>query len=72
MFSYVICRVPIGFSFGFVRAGNFSEVSVNGGRREKEEISWFYTEKLTNLVNFFNSANDNKGNGKLSVSRFIK
>jgi hypothetical protein len=40
-------KKAIGFSYGSIRGGNFSEVGVNGcKRRAKDDISWFYTEKL--------------------------
>ncbi|KAF3955218.1 hypothetical protein CMV_019539 [Castanea mollissima] len=62
----------IGFSFGFVRGGSFSEVSVNGGKRKvKEENFRVYTEKLRNLVNFFDCFDVKVNNLKNDIQKAI-
>lgn len=72
VFPASILVFAIGFSFGFVRGGNFSEVGVNGGkRRAKEEISWFYTEKLKNLVTFFDGLDVKVNNLKNDIAKAI-
>ena len=72
VFPASILVFAIGFSFGFVRGGNFSEVGVNGGkRRAKEEISWFYTEKLRNLVTFFDKFDVKVNNLKNDIAKAI-
>ncbi|XP_059440582.1 uncharacterized protein LOC132173041 [Corylus avellana] len=72
VFPASILVFAIGFSFGFVRGGNFSEVGVNGGkRRAKEEISWFYTEKFKNLVTFFDGFDVKVNNLKNDIAKAI-
>lgn len=72
VFPASILVFAIGFSFGLVRGGNFSEVSVNGGRRRaKEEISSFYAEKLRNLVNFFDGFDVKINNLKNDIAKAI-
>lgn len=52
VFPATILVFAIGFSFGFVRGGSFSEVS-GGKRRSKEEIYRVDSEKLRGLLDFF-------------------
>lgn len=62
----------VGFSFGFLRSGSFSEVSVNGGKkRAKEEIFRAYNENLRNLVNYFDGFDVNVNNLKNDIQKAI-
>ncbi|XWS18372.1 hypothetical protein CRYUN_Cryun32bG0037800 [Craigia yunnanensis] len=60
----------IGFSFGFVKGGSFSELSLNK-RRSKEEFLRVYSEKLRNLVDFFDGFDVKVNNLKNSIQRAI-
>ena len=72
VFPASVLVLAIGFSFGFVRGGSFSEVSVNGGKRKaKEENFRVYTEKLRNLVNFFDRVDVKVNNLKNDIQRAI-
>ena len=72
VFPASVLVFAIGFSFGFVRGGSFSEVSVNGGKRKaKEENFRVYTEKLRNLVNFFDGFDVKVNNLKIDIQKAI-
>ena len=72
LFPASVLVLAIGFSFGFVRGGSFSEVSVNGGKRKaKEENFRVYTEKLRNLVNFFDRVDVKVNNLKNDIQKAI-
>lgn len=72
VFPASVLVLAIGFSFGFVRGGSFSEVSVNGGKRKaKEENFRVYTEKLRNLVNFFDRVDVKVNNLKNDIQKAI-
>ncbi|XVF27659.1 hypothetical protein REPUB_Repub14bG0127600 [Reevesia pubescens] len=60
----------IGFSFGFVKGGSFNELSANK-RRSKEEILRVYSEKLRNLVDFFDGFDVKVNNLKNNIQRAI-
>ncbi|KAF5474378.1 hypothetical protein F2P56_006282 [Juglans regia] len=72
MFPASILVFAIGFSFGFIRAGKFSEVSENGGKkRVKEEIYTVYTDKSSNLVDFFDGFDVKVNNLKNDIQKAI-
>lgn len=72
VFPASVLVFAIGFSFGFVRGGSVSEVSVNGGKRKaKEENFRVFTEKLRNLVNFFDRFDVKVNNLKNDIQRAI-
>ncbi|XWS12670.1 hypothetical protein CRYUN_Cryun37aG0110200 [Craigia yunnanensis] len=60
----------IGFSFGFVKGGSFNELSLNK-RRTKEEFLRVYSEKLRNLVDFFDGFDVKINNLKNNIQRAI-
>lgn len=72
VFPASVLVFAIGFSFGFVRGGSFSEVSVYGGKRKaKEENFRVYTEKLRNLVNFFDRFDVKVNNLKNDIQKAV-
>ena len=60
----------IGFSFGFVKGGSFNELCLNK-RRSKEELLRVYSEKLRNLVDFFDGFDVKVNNLKNNIQRAI-
>ncbi|KAB1221929.1 hypothetical protein CJ030_MR2G008666 [Morella rubra] len=72
VFPASVLVFAVGFTYGFVRGGNFSEVSVNGAkRRTKEEVFRIYTEKLRNLVSFFDGFEVNINKLKSDIQKAI-
>ncbi|GMJ14670.1 hypothetical protein HRI_005136200 [Hibiscus trionum] len=70
LFPASILVFGIGFSFGFVKGGSFNELSSNK-RRSKEEVSGVYSEKLRNLVDFFDGFDVKLNNLKNNMQRAI-
>ncbi|KAK8675435.1 hypothetical protein V6N13_033501 [Hibiscus sabdariffa] len=70
LFPASILVFGIGFSFGFVKGGSFNELSSNK-RRSKEEISGVYSEKLRNLVDFFDGFDVKVTNLKNNIQKAI-
>ncbi|GLT75088.1 hypothetical protein SLA2020_468380 [Shorea laevis] len=51
--AYVfIFSIAIGFAFGFIRGGGFSQLNVSK-RKSKDELARVYSERLRNWVDFF-------------------
>ncbi|XVF40525.1 hypothetical protein PTKIN_Ptkin01aG0120600 [Pterospermum kingtungense] len=60
----------IGFSVGFVKGRSFNELSLNK-RRLKEDLSRVYSDKLRNLVEFFDGFDVKVNNLKSNIQRAI-
>lgn len=70
VFPATVLVFAIGFSFGFVRGSGFSEVGASK-RRSKEEIFRPNSEKLRNLLDFFERFEGKVGNLKSDIRRAI-
>lgn len=70
VFPASVLLFAIGFSFGFVRGGSFSEV-ITAKRRSKEEGIRISPEKLCGLIDFFDGFDVNVSNFKNDVQRAI-
>ncbi|KAJ8761451.1 hypothetical protein K2173_001584 [Erythroxylum novogranatense] len=59
IFPATVLVFAIGFSFGFVQDGSFSELTVNASKnKESDEIFRGHSDRMKNLVDFFDSFDD--------------
>ncbi|KAF5728668.1 hypothetical protein HS088_TW21G00817 [Tripterygium wilfordii] len=70
VFPAFVLVFAIGLSFGFARSGTFSELSVSK-RRSREEIFRVYSDKLRDVVEFFDGIEVKLSNLKNHIQKGI-